>query len=198
MQYSIDKRSCRKAARQYLKTLSAADHRRAGELAAVELAGRPEFHTAELVLAFLSMPDELDTVPILELTLRQGKIAAVPRIIGDDIEFVALTEDWKSWPPDAWNIPVPPEQLPALSVQEITQSACLMLLPGLAFDRAGRRLGRGKGFYDRFQAELSAARSAAVSPAPLYRLGLCHAGQLLPDVPAEAHDFTVDAVLAIG
>jgi 5,10-methenyltetrahydrofolate synthetase len=70
----------------------------------------------------------------------------------------------------------------------------VLLLPGAAFDAAGRRLGRGGGYYDSFVASLAAARDA---PPPLL-VGLAFAQQLVPTVPTEAHDVGVDVLVTAG
>ncbi len=62
----------------------------------------------------------------------------------------------------------------------------LMLVPGVAFDPAGRRLGRGRGFYDRYLSRPDATH--------IYKVGLCRPGALVPEVPAEAHDVVMDRV----
>ncbi len=65
----------------------------------------------------------------------------------------------------------------------------LMLVPGVAFDKAGRRLGRGGGFYDRYLARPDAAH--------IYKVGLCPLGALVAEVPAEAHDVTMNKIITI-
>ena len=68
---------------------------------------------------------------------------------------------------------------------EADDPAALVLMPGLAFDPQGHRLGYGGGFYDRF---------LAAEPHPT--IALCYAFQLLPQLETEAHDIPVDAVLS--
>ena len=60
----------------------------------------------------------------------------------------------------------------------------LILVPGLAFDKSGARLGRGRGFYDRFLAGITG-----------FRVGVCFDWQLVESVPVEAHDIRMDAVV---
>jgi 5-formyltetrahydrofolate cyclo-ligase len=79
-----------------------------------------------------------------------------------------------------------PEPDPALALKP-EHFPALVITPGLAFDRRGRRLGRGRGFYDRFFAALDSGAYTA--------LGLCMDAQLVPEVPVEGHDKTMDAVL---
>lgn len=65
----------------------------------------------------------------------------------------------------------------------------VILVPGVAFTRAGQRLGRGGGYYDRLLAAL---------PPTTLRLGVCFELQIVDELPAEAHDMTVDAVITEG
>ncbi len=139
------------------------------------------FAEAELVLSFLAMPGEIDTTPAIERALAQGKRVAVPRMAGGEIEFVELEAAWRSWPRDRWDIPEPPAALDALSVEGIARAPCLVMAPGLAFDADGGRLGRGKGYYDRFLARLANARVEAGSGAAMlalvgygYQIGRAH------------------------
>ena len=64
----------------------------------------------------------------------------------------------------------------------------LAVIPGVAFDRRGNRLGRGKGYYDRLLPRIPTA----------YKLGLCFPFQVLNQIPAEAHDIPMDEVLTAG
>lgn len=75
-----------------------------------------------------------------------------------------------------------PEQWPAADIQTID----LALIPGLAFDRSGNRLGRGKGFYDRL---LGSPGFRAL------KIGIVTERFLLPEIPVEAHDIRMDLVL---
>jgi len=71
-----------------------------------------------------------------------------------------------------------------------------VLVPGLAFDSARRRLGKGRGFYDRFIATYLAAADAAGKRRP-YLLSLAFLEQMVPEVPTEAHDQKVDEVWTV-
>ena len=170
--------------------------------AAARARARPEWRGAELVLAFLSMPSEIDTSPAIEAALADGKRVAVPRIDGDDIAFVELSPGWRDWPRDRWDIPAPPAEAPAVRPAEIAGLATLALVPGLAFDRSGGRLGRGKGFYDRFLASVAASRPAAAarspsSAAPFVAIGYGYESQVVDSVPTDERDLPLDG-LALG
>ena len=79
----------------------------------------------------------------------------------------------------AYGIPEPNPDAPVVSAAEID----LILVPGMAFDASGRRLGRGKGYYDRFLSDFHGKT-----------MGIC--GQLMEEIPVEQHDITMDAVAA--
>ena len=84
-------------------------------------------------------------------------------------------------------ITIMPTALRAASQLELPYEPDLVLVPGLAFTRAGHRLGRGGGFYDRL---LTGRADGA------FKLGICFASQLLDSIPTEAHDAVLDAVIS--
>ena len=140
----------------------------------------PCWAAADTVLAFAAMPDEPDTAAMLRRALADGKRLLLPRVR-------SRTEmDWVEIPSlsllqsGAYGIPEPVDDGP-----EADDPAALVLMPGLAFDPQGHRLGYGGGFYDRF---------LAAEPHPT--IALCYAFQLLPRLETEAHDIPVDAVLS--
>ncbi len=142
---------------------------------------------ARVVLCFLSMPHELDTAPLITAARAQGKAVAVPCIEGNDIRFVILPPDAGSLLRDRWGIPVPD---PAWEPLDLARAARpLVAAPGLAFDRQGNRLGRGKGYYDRF---LDAARATAPGMAVI---AVCFSAQLVEEVPHGENDQPVDGIV---
>jgi len=167
-------------------------------LAAGMVESTGAYRQASLILAFLSMPSEIDTAPVIEAALHAGKRVAVPRIEGDDIAFVELDALWREWPRDRWDIPVPPDSAPVLGTAAIASTPAAVLVPGLAFDDHGGRLGRGKGYYDRFLASVAAAREALGKSAPPFAaIGFGYAGQIVDSVPMDDHDRPLDG-LALG
>lgn len=154
-----EKKELRKVMTARLKAITSSERERRSQAAATLVTGLPTWTNAQLVLAFLSMPSEIDTLPVIELALKAGKRVAVPRIDDGDLAFIELQGSWRDWPRDRWNIPTPPAEAPVLSAELIASLPCLALVPGLAFDHVGGRLGRGKGYYDRF---LSSVQAAAV------------------------------------
>ena len=136
---------------------------------------------------------------------------------GDDISFVELDRAgmWTAWQRDRWNIPVPPADTLVLSPSDMTEVPVVALIPGLAFDAEGGRLGRGKGYYDRFLASVAVARAtaahmtaasatrgdlaattaAAADLPPFVTLGYGYTTQRVARVPVDTHDIPLDGLV---
>ncbi|HUW41647.1 MAG TPA: 5-formyltetrahydrofolate cyclo-ligase [Rectinemataceae bacterium] len=192
MEKNEAKMAARAKARAALRSLEPDRAKELSRLATAAFLTLPEFEDADLVLAFLSMPGEIQTFALVSACLELGKRVAVPRIEGDDLAFVLLDEDFGSWPRDRMGIPAPPAARSALSPGELGASRVLVAAPGLAFDRRGNRLGRGKGYYDRFLA--AARRGAASGGGSLFACGFCYSFQLAETLPADDRDLPVDAI----
>ena len=140
-----------------------------------------EFSDAGGIFTFCGMRHEPDTSRIIKNALRLGKRVYVPRCNnGGLMEAVAIRsmEDLAS--SGAFGIPEPGECLKAAAREDID----LVLVPGLCFDRSGGRLGRGKGYYDRFLYGLKAVFA-----------GLCVDELLMDAVPMEPHDIKMDIIV---
>ena len=138
------------------------------------LIGLPQFQAAAAIHCFLPIRSEVDTRPIIAAALSAGKAVAIPITAGSG----PLQHSWiTSLEPEAFTR----GGFGTLRPVELAPAApgdwALTVVPLLAFDRAGFRLGYGKGHYD---ALLSATESLAV--------GVAFAAQELPRVPREAHD----------
>ncbi|MBL8965919.1 MAG: 5-formyltetrahydrofolate cyclo-ligase [Spirochaetaceae bacterium] len=188
-----DKTAARRLARAAVASIPEAAAAAESAAAARRFLELPEFAAADCLLAFLSMRGEIDTLPLVRAALAAGKTVAAPRIEGADLAFVPLGGDWETWPRDAYGIPEPPAGARALTLGELGRRRVIVAAPGLAFDRAGGRLGRGKGFYDRF---LRAAREAArKGGGGLVACGFCLAAQIAAATPCGPEDEGVDLVV---
>lgn len=149
------------------------------------LTEHPRFAAARTVMLYHSLPDEVDTCRLLaELPLTSadfsGKTILLPRVTGEtDMELRVYTG-----PDDttrgAFGIMEPSGAL-FTDYSQIT----LAVVPGMAFDSRGHRLGRGKGYYDRFLPLLPQA----------YKIGVCFPFQLVDTVPTELTDVVMDEVV---
>ncbi|HET6487196.1 MAG TPA: 5-formyltetrahydrofolate cyclo-ligase [Spirochaetia bacterium] len=155
---------------------------------AIRLQAEAAWKTADSILCFLSMPHEIETAAIIEAAVRDHGAAAVPRIEGERIRFVLLPSGEPDLERDRFGIPVPGPDWPQWDSDGAGR--ILVVTPGLAFDRDGNRLGRGKGYYDRFLQECRARVGDR-----LVALGVCFEEQLVEAVPHTERDQTVDGVV---
>ncbi len=181
-----------------LKALPPMEAEKRSRSAARLVCALPEYMAANVVLAFLSMGEEIRTQDLIAKALADGKTVAVPRMerspeAGDYIVFIPLTRDYETWRRDRFDIPTPPGEAKPLSRQDLGASRVFVVTPGLAFDRARNRLGRGKGYYDRF---LSGARAAAAERGgAVFACGFCFAAQIVDKVPCGEGDMKVDSIV---
>lgn len=152
------------------------------------------FLNNRMLIAFVSFGSEVDTIGILESALSLGQAVYVPKVLGQEMEFFRITglHELKR---SRFGIPEPDEKAaPLLTGEKLAESAAYarMLVPGVAFDLQGNRIGYGKGFYDKYLHRQSAAFGRDALP-PLY--GICYGLQLLPHVPADERDFRLDGVI---
>ena len=141
------------------------------------------FKKAGVIHIFISMPDEPDTRPIIEHCWSSRKKIAVPVVLPDTFDL--FHSEIKSFDDLVSGMHGTQEPSPERRIKINPESFDLVIVPGVAFDRQGGRLGHGKGYYDRFL-ELTSA----------FRLGLTFNCQLLETVPTELHDVPMNAILS--
>lgn len=131
-------------------------------------------------MLYHSLKDEVDTHALIRKWSRKKRIL-LPVVVGDDLELRIYTgsEDMTI---GAYGIEEPTGEL-------FTDYAAIefIAVPGVAFDRSGNRLGRGKGYYDRLLPRIPSA----------YKAGICFPYQLVEEVPAEAFDIRMDEVITL-
>ena len=137
------------------------------------------YRNAETVYGYLPYNQEVRTGPILEQALADGKRVAVPKVYGDEMRFIYMT-DLTKVAKSAFGIPEPVADGPVAD-----DPTALVLMPGLAFDREGHRIGYGGGFYDKFLAQEPNHPTIA----------LCYDFQVVENLPTEEFDIPVDCVL---
>lgn len=144
-----------------------------------KLLSHPAYQKCRTLYAYLSYNQEVRTDMIIQEALNSGRVVAVPRVEGDQMTFRRLNS-LSDTLPGFHGIPEPRED-----AEIICDKEALVLMPGLAFDREGHRLGYGGGFYDRFLEE---------EPHPT--IALCYGFQIVDEVPCEEYDLPVDYVIA--
>ena len=175
----MDKQALRKEIREKKRAMTeeqiVAASQRLGEL----FLASDAYQQAKTIYGYLPYNQEVRTTPMLAQALRDGKRVAVPKIFGDEMKFIWL-EDLTQVAPGYSKIPEPLADGPIAD-----DPTALVLMPGLAFDAQGHRIGYGGGFYDRF-----------LEQEPNHpTLALCYDFQMLPPLETEEHDIPVDCVI---
>lgn len=176
----MDKKALRRQIREKKQAMTEQQildaSRRLGEL----FLQTEQYRAAKTVYGYLPYNQEVRTVPILERALADGKRVAVPKVYGDEMRFIYMT-DLTLVEKSDMGIPEPVADGPVAD-----DPTALVLMPGVAFDPQGHRIGYGGGFYDKFLAAEPQHPTVA----------LCYDFQLLPSLETEAFDIPVDCVLS--
>ena len=154
----------------------------AGSAMADILSASPDWLEARRVGLFAGLPGEPDTRPLFSMLRGMGKEVFLPRCLADGGLEMAGVADWSALRPGRFGIPEPPDGAPCQPLSMLD----LILVPGVAFDPFGGRLGRGGGFYD---------RAVAAGDGGGRRLGVGFAFQLVERVPVREHDRGVAGLL---
>ena len=176
-----EKKALRIEIRQ-LKRACPLEERRRKSLSVWEAVERDEvFQQAETVLAYWSMEDEVYTHDFVK-RWAGSKTLLLPCVKGDELELRYFDGEERLQPGEGYAIPEPVGEL-------FTDwgKIDLILVPGVAFDKSGNRLGRGKGYYDKVLKQTGACK-----------VGVCFDFQLVERVPVEPHDVKMDRVVASG
>jgi 5-formyltetrahydrofolate cyclo-ligase len=136
----------------------------------------------KVIMLYSALPDEVPTQTLMAELVAQGKTVLLPRVINEkDMELRCYTRP-QDLHKGAYGILEP-------TGERYTdyEAIDVAIVPGMAFDAEGHRLGRGKGYYDRF-----------LSRVPyLYKIGLCFSWQIVDRVPCDEHDMVMDEVIQI-
>lgn len=182
---SPEKHALRAAAQSWAMPEPAAA-RRDAELLAARVLGLAGFQAARAILLYWPMsPREMDVAPIARAALTLGKRVCIPKIEWGSRQMEpAALEAWEESQivRNSKGVPVPNPGLPNVKIEDLG----MVIVPGIAFDSRGGRLGRGGGFYDRFLARAGLAAK---------RVGVAFDAQIIAGVPMDRHDVCMDAVL---
>lgn len=136
------------------------------------------------ICAYVPFPNEVDIRPLLQILLEKNYPLFLPRFAGGKLVF-RQAQDLKDLKRGSLGNLEPPAANAELGPQELSH----ILIPGRAFDRSGGRLGRGNGGYDHWMADQKKENAEAKF------WGVCFECQLVQEIPMEAHDERVDAVV---
>ena len=177
----MDKKALRREIGAKKRALSSADIEARSAVLAAKLYETPQYKSAKSLYAYLSFNQEVRTEPIIRRAWAEGKRVAVPKVFGDEMVFIWIESFDNLTPQGAFHILEPIENGPVAN-----DETALILMPGLAFDLQGHRVGYGGGYYDRYL--------AAQPDHPT--LALCYNFQLYDHLDVDDYDVPVDVVIA--
>ena len=175
----MDKKALRASIRARKRAMTEAQIEEKSRLLGELFAASDLYRDAKTIYGYLPYNQEVRTVPMLERALADGKRVAVPKVYGEEMKFIYLT-DLSQVAKGYAGIPEPIGDGPVAE-----DPTALVLMPGLAFDPEGHRIGYGGGFYDKF----------LVAEPGHPTLALCYDFQMLPKLETEEFDIPVDCVL---
>ena len=182
----MEKATVRKEVLAKQAGLSKAERKRKNSQISVKLFSSPEFKKAKVIMFYVSKEGEVDTSSMIKASLKMGKKVSVPVTLRKKRKLIPsrLIDYDKELGQGPYGVPQPKaEYIRPIEPDQID----LILVPGLAFDKSGNRLGRGAGYYDRFLARV---------PKEVHRIGLAFDFQVFPSLPKSYHDLPVDRVLS--
>lgn len=144
------------------------------------LLNHPRLREARTIMLYYSLTDEVDTHTIVDSLLLSGKTILLPRVTGDSTMELRRYTGPRDLAPGAYDIMEPTGE-----VFTDYDAVDLAIIPGMAFDANGNRMGRGKGYYDRFLPRLKCA----------YKIGVCFPFQLVESIPCDEHDVKMNEVV---
>ena len=148
---------------------------------------RPRLAEARTILAYYSLPDEVNTHQLIYDLLADSKTVLLPTVIGEGLMEWHVYSSKSELKNGAFGIGESAGELYSgfSKYTSPSEKQMIALVPGVAFDAVGRRLGRGKGYYDRF---------LATHP-HIYKIGVCFDFQRVMEVPVDEQDVPVDEVI---
>ncbi len=188
MDYREQKRTIRKEVLNTREAMPLDLRRMADTAIADRIIGHQWFYGAEVLLAFVNYGSEISTREIMEEALRKCKKVFVPRIEKEDMKFYRITsmdqlaEGYKG-------IPEPDGTTECFDYEKYKERRMLLLMPGVAFDIYGNRMGYGKGFYDRFLMDKEMLQ--------IYSIAIGYKCQRVDFIPVEEHDLKPYQVILV-
>lgn len=138
-----------------------------------------EYKNADCIYAYISTRNEVDLANLIEAAWTDGKRIAVPRVCGQDMDFYYI-DSFDDLSKGNFGILEPAEH-----TEKADNKTALMLIPGVAYDKTGNRVGYGGGYYDRYLAK----EHGHYIVAPAYEF------QLVNEILTEEHDIRVDKII---
>ncbi len=176
------KAALREAVRRQRRALHDHERRALSDAVSQRLLGLPELAGVRCVLTYSASGEEVCPRPAVDALRRDGVRVCLPRVVGPAELELHWVDEASELVTGAYGIEEPAEGSPVAALDEVEA----VLVPGIAFDAAGRRLGYGGGFYDALLPRL-----AATAP----RIGVAFDRQVVEEVPATERDAPVDVIV---
>jgi 5-formyltetrahydrofolate cyclo-ligase len=182
MSVAEEKKQLRQELRVRLDTLSAGERQRAAAQACALLKQQVVWSGSRAVFFYSPLPNELHVWALVPEALQSGKIVLLPRFDAETNSYLPcrITDPEGDLLPGRFGIQEPRDICPKFPLNKLD----LALVPGVGFDLFGRRLGRGRGFYDRLLAEMNGIKC-----------GVAFDEQIVERIPIEAHDVRLNCIL---
>ena len=176
----MDKKALRQEIRTRKQAHTPEQLREMSTAIAQTLLVHPKVQAADTILLYASLPDEVDTTFLIEKLIELGKSILLPVVVNDHEMQICRYNHTTKTKISSYGI-MEPQDIPFGDYDKID----LAIIPGMAFDRSGNRLGRGKGYYDRFLSQVPA----------LYKIGICFPFQIVDQVPTNENDVRMDEIV---
>ncbi|KAK5849805.1 hypothetical protein PBY51_014110 [Eleginops maclovinus] len=187
------KQALRKEIKRRVAGLTDEEKLRQSLVLSKQLFRHPKYVSCKRIAVFLSMQDEVRTEEIIRDVFKCGKSCFIPRYESSsnhmDMLQLRSLQDMETLPLTAWNIRQPAAE-DSSREEALSAGLDLILMPGLGFDSLGKRLGRGKGFYDTYL-----ERCMKHPKGKPYTIALAFKEQLFPEIPVDDNDVLIDEVL---
>lgn len=178
---AMGKQIIREAVFRSRQQLVSSDHVRLSRQVQDRFLDQPYFQQAQTLGLYSAIRHEVATDRVCAIALRRAKQLHYPRVVGDDLHFcqIAAADELH---PGSFGVSEPVAGAACIAMEDLD----LLVVPGVAFDAYGHRLGYGKGFYDRY---------LATRPSSLVTVGFAFEFQLFERLPVEVHDQPLDYIV---
>lgn len=176
----MNKKELRQYIRKQKKLLTEEQLREQSQPIIQKLLAHPRILSAKVVLMYHSLPDEVGTHEAIEKLIDAGKVVLLPVVVDDTTMELHQYTGSQNMHNGFFDI-----KEPSGNIFTDFTNIDVAVIPGMSFDEKGNRLGRGKGYYDRFLGKISKT----------YKIGLCFPFQHFPKIPIDKNDIRMDEVL---
>lgn len=152
-----------------------------------------EYKKADYIFAYMALNDEVDLSLLIQEALSENKTVAIPKINRENMTMNFFHyHNQKSETTDGYcKIKEPVDEAKIIDIEKLQNHKVLILVPGRAFTEEGGRLGRGKGFYDKYLAKLL----SLISADNVFLLGVAFSCQIVKELPLDNHDILMNKVV---